>query len=435
MFRADIRVRATFTGNINADPLFINAGAGDYRLQQTSPCINYGTPNGAPDTDKDGLPRPIDGEYDMGAYECRIEEHVYSGQSIQTAINTSENWYVIVVHPGTYYENIDFNGKLITVMSEDPDDPNVVNNTIIDGGNADRVIKFFNGEGPNSVLNGFTIRNGYTDDEGGGIYCYSSSPTISNCTITGNAADWAGGGIGCVYESSPSIINCTITGNTADAGGGIYFYSSYGATITNCSIVENAAGFIAGGIFCYNHSSSTITNCAIADNTAQYGGGIVLLLNCSSQIINCAITGNSATNRTGGIDCMIESSLTIINSTLEGNSGSSGGGIYGNSESSITITNCILWNDSPEEINTSGAVSVTYSDIQGGFSGTGNINANPLFVNSGAGDYHLQADSPCIDTGTNDGAPATDKDGVSRPQDGDGIGDAICDMGAYEFVN
>jgi len=91
----------------------------------------------------------------MGAYEYYplIEHHVYPGQSIQEAIEN--NWYRIIVHPGTYYENIDFSGKAITLTGCDQ---SVISSTIIDGGMNGSVVSFHNGEGPDSILSGFTLR-------------------------------------------------------------------------------------------------------------------------------------------------------------------------------------------------------------------------------------------------------------------------------------
>jgi len=132
------------------------------------------------------------------------------------------------------------------------------------------VVTFASGETEDAVLEGFTIRNGSGTQVGtpqdplyfgGGIYCKSSSPTITDCTITGNSAD-SGGGINGLNASALTINNCTITNNSSVySGGGIFSYSD---TITNCIITDN----IGTGIDTYH---STIINCTIARNS---GGGI-----------------------------------------------------------------------------------------------------------------------------------------------------------------
>ena len=140
--------------------------------------------------------------------------------TIQAAIDAANNGDVIIVDPNTYYETINFQGKAVTLKSTDPNDPSIVAATIIDGNEQGPVVTFNNGEDVESILSGFTLQKGKTD-YGGGIYCESSSPTISNCAISDNSALY-GGGIYC-EASSPSIINCTISGNSSEVkGGGIY---------------------------------------------------------------------------------------------------------------------------------------------------------------------------------------------------------------------
>lgn len=164
------------------------------------------------------------------------ELYINPGESIQTAIDDASTGDVLIIQAGRYVENINFQGKGITVRSIDPDDPAVVAAAIIDGGQAGSVVTFSNSEGSGSVLSGVTIENGNASN-GGGINCVSSSsPIISKCVIRGNTATSHGGGIYCYYYSSPSISNCTITGNTATSndsgGGGIYCTSSSSPSIT-----------------------------------------------------------------------------------------------------------------------------------------------------------------------------------------------------------
>ncbi|HUT03961.1 MAG TPA: right-handed parallel beta-helix repeat-containing protein [bacterium] len=210
-----------------------------------------------------------------------------------------------------------------------------------------------------------TISNNTTDTGGGGIYCSDSSPIISNNTISGNSADYTGGGI-CCWGGSPMIENNTVSGNTVSAGdgGGIYCYGSsptiknntitgnrtsgsytYGGgiyceggspTIKNNTITGNSANLWGGGIYCSN-SSPTIENNIITDNSAYCGGGICCE-NDSPTISNNTITGNSA-DRGGGIACYWYSSPMIENNTITDNSAYRGGGIFCYENSSPMIEN------------------------------------------------------------------------------------------------
>jgi len=100
------------------------------------------------------------------------------------------------------------------------------------------------------------------------------------------------------------------------------------------------------------------------------------------------------------------------------------------------LANTILWGDSPDAIASefNSAPLVTYSDIQGGYSGTGNINVDPLFLDPASGDFHLGPGSPCIDAGTNGapGLPPYDFEGDPRIRDGNRDGDPVVDMGVDE---
>ncbi|MFH1282159.1 MAG: C1 family peptidase [bacterium] len=169
----------------------------------------------------------------------------------------------ILVSPGTY-QPIDFKGKAVTVKSLDGPAT-----TIIDGSQSGSAVTFESGEGPDSVLDGFTITGGH-DNMGGGILCVgaATTPTIKNSFIIGNSADSNGGGIS-AYYASPTIINTVIADNSAQFGAGIDLVSS-SASIINSTITGNSAVYSGGGIYSGAPSSPEITNTIIWGNTAGY---------------------------------------------------------------------------------------------------------------------------------------------------------------------
>ncbi|MBN1766266.1 MAG: hypothetical protein JW860_13480, partial [Sedimentisphaerales bacterium] len=321
----------------------------------------------------------------------------------------------------------------------DPDlrDPNIYV-TILSGdigtpdNNSDNSYHVVTGSGTDAtaIMDGFVITkgNGY---DGAGMICDSGSPVINNCTFIANTASHWGGGIYCVNNSTASINNCRFEDNSsasvdAAAGGIGVMHSS--PSIMYCEFISNTANGDGGGICNGGYSYPIISRCIFKDNFSGYGGGVNNNDNSDPYIINCIFTGNtsSISNSGGGICNAQSSSPTIINCIFNGNNGYAID-YYGGTGSTTVLKNCILWDDSPAEINLGGSTAlVTYCDIQGGYSGTGNINSDPLFVDPG-NDYHLLCGSPCIDTGTDAGV-YEDIEGNIRP-----LGDGF-DMGAYEHV-
>ncbi|MFC1890153.1 nitrous oxide reductase family maturation protein NosD [Thermodesulfobacteriota bacterium] len=390
--------------------------------------------------------------------------HVPSDQpTIQAGIDAAVDGDLVLVAPGIYVENIDFLGKAITLRSEAGSE-----GTVIDGNQAGSVVSFISGETRNAVINGFTIRNGFGYG-GGGVLCWASSPAVSNCTITGNdAGDLNGGGICCVEGASPvitnclitdnhsisglfglgggiccwvyegptprlTIENCTITGNTAKgSGGGIYCQSTI-LIVRNCTISGNSVSSYSadGGGICCDSSMFRIANSMISDNSLNgsytAGGGIFLSFSLGLTT-NCVVTGNSAGgNKSRGGGIFSDYSFTMITNCTISNNGAeeSGGGIFLGSLG-LWMTNSILWGNcalSGQEIylNT-GLPVVTYSDVNGGFLGKGNIDEDPLFA--GEGDFHLSPDSPCVDAGR----PRPIFNDTCFPPS---MGTARNDMGAY----
>ena len=177
-----------------------------------------------------------------------------SYDTIQEAIDASLDGETILVYPGNYYENINFNARNITVRSTDPSDPAIVSATIIDGGGNDSVVKFTGAD--TSTLEGFTIQNGDATF-GGGILVFVGSPTITSNAITGNKATVMGGGI--YVEGLPTITNNSIMGNTAKKNGGGIYVSSISSPVIGGTDVADIGNFntICGN---FNTISGNIPN-------------------------------------------------------------------------------------------------------------------------------------------------------------------------------
>jgi hypothetical protein len=265
-------------------------------------------------------------------------------------------------------------------------------------------------------LDGFTIRGGHANGDtspirdGGGMYNDGSSPMLANCTFSANSATYNGGAMINDHSSSPTLANCTFEGNSAGSGGGLYNANVSWPVLTNCTFLENSAEY-GGGMFNDSFSSPVLTNVTFAGNSADGGGGMFNYDASSPVLTNCTFEGNSATW--------------------------GGGAVFNAAASSPVLTNCILWGDTgPEIYNQDGTPVVTYSDVQGGYSGEGNINADPLFVDAANDNYHLSLDSPCIDVGDNEAGAIPDQDfeGDERILDGDGNTTRIVDMGVDEVA-
>ena len=307
--------------------------------------------------------------------------HVPSQQpTIQAAINAAKDRDFVIVADGVYSGvgnyNIDFLGKAITLLSA-----NGPEHCIIDaqGRPQDQRMAFYfhSNETSASVLTGFTITGGYAFN-GAGIFLSQSSPTISNCIITGNHADCWGAGLYYQGESSPKITDCAFLQNYSGDDGGAIFGFGGNATVSNTWMIGNISEFTGGAVTSFGSGMLTISNCTIAQNSGTWGAAVF------------------------------------------------GWG--------ITITNTVIWDNTGDEqirVGTSGAdIIVRYSAVQDGFNGTGNISANPQFADPSNGDFHLLHGSPAIDAGD----PLALVDAGMSDVDGDPrkFGTRI-DMGIDEF--
>lgn len=253
-----------------------------------------------------------------------------------------------------------------------------------------------------SIENGNGYLKGGWDFLGGGIYCENSSLTISNSIIKNcNASE--GGGIYC-QNSSPIIQNTKIENNRSTWTGGILCKES-SPLIENCLIVGNyTINNSSGGISLIDKSDAIIRNNIIINNKLDG----IRILQSSAKIKNNIISGNYSR----GIYCWEEGSVAVENSTITNNGYY---GIYFEKADSSIIRNCIIWEKGWNEIYSyRSELIVNYSDIQGGYTGIGNINNNPLFIDPINNNFLLQTNSPCIDAGNPDSL-SNDPEDLNNP--------------------
>lgn len=347
---------------------------------------------------------------------------------IQTAIDESSDGDLILVTNGVYQTG----GRVVygtltnrvvinkAVVVQSVNGPAV---TVIEGcrtNGDDAVIRcayLTNG----ASLYGFTLTNGEThtsgiweqEGYGGGVWCESQGAIVSNCVIVGNVSPVGGGG-----AYSGTMNNCSIQGNTSydgDVGGG-----AFGCILIN-SILTNNVSYISGG----GAAKCTLTNCLLAYNWgAQEGGGAY-----GSTLANCVIKNNSAGNDGGGVAaCVLNNCLIISNTasyyggganyfgqlnncTVVGNSAPNGGGA-----SYVELNNCIVYYNTPNDCNSCYLNNCCTTLVP---LSAGTITNEPSFVNLAGCDFHLQSNSPCINSGNNSFVTFTnDFDGTPRIQGG-----------------
>jgi hypothetical protein len=327
-----------------------------------------------------------------------------------------------------------------------------------------------------AIVDGFIITGGEATapdsqptagSSGGGMFLSYATPIIRNCRFVRNRA-WVGGGAMGNLNSSPAVSRCLFDGNRVlyGSGGAVLNFMAGTPEFRECTFLGNAAVAYGGALFNVAIRANVL-GCAFRGNTSGASAGAVYELMSISTFTNCLFTGNRAESQdtppietNGGALVVQQSSTMLINCTLRKNAASYGGGVVNTGSGTFpTILNSILWDNPGGEfyvVGLSQPAFVVYSNVKGGATGLGNINANPLFADADGPDgivgtlddnLHLLPGSPCIDAGRNAEVPPgvlTDLGGAVRFFDDSATADCrwvpgtcgtapVVDMGAYEF--
>jgi len=298
---------------------------------------------------------------------------------------------------------------------------------------------------------------------GAGVFLQACDGLIDRCTFEGNRVNahpsgligGNGGALAATFGwGATSLERCSLESNQARLGGGAFFRWS-AAEFTDCDIAENDANVHGGGVFALT-SDATLNSCRLVGNVAGegYGGGFVGARGASVSLVNCLLFDNSAVIAGGGGEAETGAAVTLTNCTVSQNSAPDAGGLYvtdefgDNLHTTAAISNSVVaGNEGGDVSEVAGAtVIASYSNVQGGWDGTGNIDEDPLFSDATAGDYSLSSFSACIDAADNTALPGgllTDLAGNPRfhndpwteytgVEGGEG-GEWVVDMGALEF--
>jgi hypothetical protein len=299
----------------------------------------------------DGEDDDCDGLVDEDCVECDREVPA-DVPTIQLGLDAAVSGEVICVAPGTYQENVGFNGTPVHLLGVGG--PGA---TTIQAAGPGSVVVFPQGETQDTVLEGFTLTQGVAghgggihlpedcsptlrnlnlrDNEspgggcGGGAYLHSGSPIFERVTFENNTAE-DGGGL-CVWSwlSYPVLRDVVVRENTATSkGGGLYFMAMAEPTIERTTIVGNSAAW-AGGLYLYSSSGSLEDLLVTGNEASEHGGGAILYYYSSPTMTNVAITDNTAGGNGGGLWIGWMASPALANVDITSNAaGENGGGIY-----------------------------------------------------------------------------------------------------------
>ncbi|MCO4772263.1 MAG: right-handed parallel beta-helix repeat-containing protein [Deltaproteobacteria bacterium] len=261
--------------------------------------------------------------------------------TVQGGIDLASTGDVVEVLPGTYTEDIDFEGRNIVVSSTGGSQV-----TFLVGSGSGPVVTFDTAETSAAALVGFDISGGDATDvgyEGGCVHVATSSPSLEDLVVHG-CVGHLGGGIQ-LGNSSSTLTNIELYDNEVETdsggswayGGGLYAFDS-DITLVSVHSHDNAAE--RGGGIALGGTSSSMTDCSASSNTAVRAGGISLL-GGTHVLDSVVVDQNTASNHSGGIWVSVEAELTLTDSAVTGNAAGEGGGLRV-SDAAATVTGTTL---------------------------------------------------------------------------------------------
>jgi parallel beta-helix repeat protein/predicted outer membrane repeat protein len=388
----DIDTNVTGTGNINSYPIFLDSASGEFDLMAGSPCIDAGDAT---------LPKdPDSSRVDIGALPYFHPNHLLG--DIWGSLSATWNPYYIMAPARVPNESTLIVQAGVIIKSMSPSygitvDTNAI--LTVAGTSANQVT--MTADDTSTGWKGLEFRNADNSSrltyanlafaKSSAVKLTNSDITIENSSIRKSSNTGDGGAIR-IYNSSPLIKNTTMTSNTGNRGGAIY--------------LEGGDPLFRENTFAANH--------------ALYNGGglFVGTSSTNAELFRNVFWGNIADSNGGGVYCTTLVAPVFSNNTFYANqAGIKGGGLDIGGYSAFDFKNNICWGNyassSPQIALAATGVTATYCDIIGGWSGTGNLNFDPSFINPGSGDFNLRPYSPCVDIGD----PTSPKDPDSTRTD------------------
>lgn len=266
------------------------------------------------------------------------------GSSIQTVINGAGSGDTILLLTGTYNEQIDFQGKAITIQGAGR------TLTFIDGnGVLGPMVSFVGNETRASVLRDLTVTRGVNSIEGGGVRVVDASPTLVNCTVSDCHSSTQGGGV-YVTNGGPRLQNCLLTGNGAPSGAGMHvhepFTSAPALEAIDTRFIDNSSSSNGGGLAIRGSQTSSgspwFDRCEFAGNDAALGGGVYVYGIVTPSFERCVLDDNTALNTGGGAYWRACAAPSFVDCAFERNAATDGGAIGYLLTGSSVVKHCTL---------------------------------------------------------------------------------------------